>query len=385
MTISIYRRAALRASLAGAASSGRACRPARAGAARQLPRSWSASRPAAHPTWRPASGRQAGAGYARNVIVDNRPGAAGRIAIDALKAAPPDGRTLLLTPASTVTIYSAVYKKLSYNPFTDLLPVSLVCTFVHGFAVGPMVPAEVKTLAQYAAWAKANPGKSNCGNPGEGSFPHFLSMLLARGLDAPIQPVPYRGGAPPLADMAAGQLAALLLPDGAFLPFTKDGRARVLATSGEKRSPFHPDAATFAEQGVKDIVVTEWFGIFAHRAPARDPLKHSGTASWQSTPEPWPATASWPMSRSGPGRLKRTGSSLSARAAAQQGVQQDRAEGRGADAAHRELAELQREVAGAQHQGDRRRPACCGCRRSRPCCRPRCARRPRRSGRTPRC
>lgn len=164
--------------------------------------------------------------YARNALVDNRPGAAGRIGIDALKAAPPDGRTLLLTPASTVTIYSAVYKKLSYNPFTDLMPVSLVCTFVHGFAVGPMVPAEVKTLAQYAAWAMANPGKSSCGNPGEGSFPDFLSMLLARGLDAPIQPVPYRGGVQPLADMAAGQLASLMLPDGAFLPFTKDGRAR---------------------------------------------------------------------------------------------------------------------------------------------------------------
>lgn len=207
--------------------------------------------------------------YARNALVDNRPGAAGRIGIEALKSAPPDGRTLLLTPASTVTIYSAVYKKLSYNPFTDLLPVSLVCTFVHGFAVGPMVPAEVKTLAQYAAWAKANPAKSSCGNPGEGSFPHFLSMLLARGLDAPMQPIPYRGGVQPLADMAAGQLASLMLPDGAFLAFTKDGRARVLATSGEKPSPFYPDVATFADQGIKDIVVTEWFGIFA--PPATPP------------------------------------------------------------------------------------------------------------------
>jgi tripartite-type tricarboxylate transporter receptor subunit TctC len=215
-------------------------------------------------------------GYARNAMVDNRPGAAGRIGIDALKAAPPDGRTLLLTPASTITIYSAVYKKLSYNPFTDLLPVSLVCTFVHGFAVGPMVPAEVKTLAQYAAWAKANPDKSSCGNPGEGSFPHFLTMLLAKAIGAPIQPIPYRGGVQPLGEMAAGQLASLMLPDGAFLPFTRDGRARVLATSGEKRSPFHPEAATFAEQGVKDIVVTEWFGIFA---PPATPAAIVGRAS----------------------------------------------------------------------------------------------------------
>ena len=119
-------------------------------------------------------------GYARNALVDNRPGAAGRIAIDALKAAPPDGRTLLLTPASTVTIYSAVYKKLSYNPMTDLLPVSLVCTFVHGFAVGPLVPAEVKTLAQYAAWAKANPAKSSLRQSGRGLVPALPARCCSR-------------------------------------------------------------------------------------------------------------------------------------------------------------------------------------------------------------
>jgi tripartite-type tricarboxylate transporter receptor subunit TctC len=207
--------------------------------------------------------------YARSAIVDNKPGAAGRIAIDLLTSSQPDGRTLLVTPASTMTVYPHVYRQLTYTPATDVTPVTVASTFVHGFAVGPMVPAEVKTLAQFAAWAKANPTKANCGNPGEGSLPHFLTMLLARGLNVPIQAVPYRGGAPALADMAAGQLAALLLPDGAFLAFSKDNRARVLATSGPTRSPFYPDVATFAEQGVKDIVVTEWFGVFM--PPAASP------------------------------------------------------------------------------------------------------------------
>ena len=201
-------------------------------------------------------------GHAAKVIVDNKPGAAGRIAIDLLKASPPDGKTMIITPASTLTYYPHVYRKLSYDPMVDLTPVSVASTFVHGFAVGPMVPPEVKNLADYARWAKANPGKSSVGNPGEGSLPHFLTMVLARGLDAPIQAVPYRGGAPGLADMTAGQVAGLMLPDGSFSPFVKDGKARVLATSGTKRSQFFPDVATFAEQGVKDIVVTEWVGMF---------------------------------------------------------------------------------------------------------------------------
>src|ERR1044071_1761800 len=87
-------------------------------------------------------GERLAPGFARNVIVDNRPGAAGRIAIEMLKNSPPDGRTLVLTPASTVTVYTDIYKQLSYNPTTDLAPVSLTATFVHGCAVGPLVPAE---------------------------------------------------------------------------------------------------------------------------------------------------------------------------------------------------------------------------------------------------
>lgn len=200
-------------------------------------------------------------GYAKTAIVDNRPGAAGRIGIETLKSSPPDGRTMLLTPASVLTVYPHVYRQLSYNPVTDFSPVSVVSTFVHGFAVGPAVPAEVKTLTEFGEWAKANPGKANCGNPGEGSLPHFLTMVLARALGAPIQPIPYRGGAPAIPEMLSGQLAALMLPDGTFVPLTKDNRVRVLATSGTKRSQFFPDVPTFLEQGVKEIVVTEWYGL----------------------------------------------------------------------------------------------------------------------------
>ena len=177
-----------------------------------------------------------------------------------------------------MTVYADIYRNLSYNPTTDLAPVSLAATFVHGLAVGPMVPAEVKTLAQFADWCKANPGKASCGNPGEGSFPHFLTLVLAKALSAPIQPVPYRGGAPALNDMLAGQLAALLLPDGSFLPYAQDNKIRVLATSGTARSPFYPNVPTFAEQGVKDLVVTEWFGLFAPAATPPAMIAHASAA-----------------------------------------------------------------------------------------------------------
>jgi tripartite-type tricarboxylate transporter receptor subunit TctC len=105
-----------------------------------------------------------------------------------------------------------------------------------------MVLAEVKTLAQFGEWS--GPTRPRPVAQPVGSFPHFLTLVLAKALAAPIQAVPYRGGAPALADMMAGQLAALLLPDGFFLPYAKDNRARVLATSGATRSPFYPDVPT---------------------------------------------------------------------------------------------------------------------------------------------
>src|SRR5262245_6923857 len=97
--------------------------------------------------------------YAKSSLVDNRPGAAGRIAVDALKSSAANGQTMLLTPSSVVTLYPHVYQKLSYDVFKDLQPVSVVCDFDHGLTVGPAVPEQVKTLADFVVWAKANPTK----------------------------------------------------------------------------------------------------------------------------------------------------------------------------------------------------------------------------------
>ena len=206
----------------------------------------------------------AGSDYTRKgAVVENKTGAAGRIAIDTVKNGPADGSSLLLTPYSMMAIYPHIYKALSYDPVKDFAPVCMASSMSHGLAVGPMVPATVKTLKEFVAWAKANPDKANYGSPAAGSTPHFLGALLSLDTGVPMQHVAYRGSVPGVTDVIGGQLAAMLTPHGDFLANHRVGKIRILATSGKKRSPFVPEVATFAEQGFPDLTVEEWFGFFA--------------------------------------------------------------------------------------------------------------------------
>jgi tripartite-type tricarboxylate transporter receptor subunit TctC len=165
-------------------------------------------------------------------------------------------------------MYPHVYSKLSYDPFQDLTPVSTISEFVHGIAVGPAVPESVKTLPDLIAWFKANPDKASVGNPGEGSLPHFLTMLLARAIGVKIEAISYAGGPPGVKDTLGGQVPAMMATEGQFITYLKDGKLRMLATSGTQRSRFSPQVPTFTEQGVKSIQVSEWIGMFA---PAKTP------------------------------------------------------------------------------------------------------------------
>ncbi len=211
----------------------------------------------------------AGSGFTRNAaVVENKTGAAGRIAIDTVKNGPADGSSLLLTPYSMMAIYPHIYKALSYDPVKDFAPVCMASSMSHGLAVGPMVPATVKTLKEFVAWAKANPDKANYGSPAAGSTPHFLGALLSLDTGVPMQHVAYRGSVPGVTDVIGGQIAAMFTPHGDFLANHRAGKLRLLATSGKSRSPFVPEVATFAEQGFPELTVEEWFGFFA---PAKTP------------------------------------------------------------------------------------------------------------------
>src|SRR5690606_5832837 len=138
-----------------------------------------------------------------------------------------------------------------------------------GLAIGPAVPASVNTLEDFITWCKANPGQADCANPGEGSSPHFLTIMLARAAGVAIQPIPYKGTGPAINDVIGGQVPAIMVvAEGAYLNFQKEGKLRILATTGAERSRFFPDVPTFKEQGFGSIVFKEWFGLFM---PAKTP------------------------------------------------------------------------------------------------------------------
>jgi tripartite-type tricarboxylate transporter receptor subunit TctC len=199
---------------------------------------------------------------AENVLVEQRVGAGGRLAVTALRDAPPDGGTMLVSPSSMFTIYPHVYRKLAYKPETDAIAVSPMANATCGFGVGPMVPATVKTMGDFAAWAKAHPEQSSYASPAAGAMPHFLGDQFKRAAGIPLTHVPYRGAAPGLQDLMGGQIASGCFLLGDLLPFVAGGRVRILGVTDHERSRFAPEVPTFAEQGFKGIIGVETYGLF---------------------------------------------------------------------------------------------------------------------------
>jgi tripartite-type tricarboxylate transporter receptor subunit TctC len=206
--------------------------------------------------------------YAPSTIVDNKAGAGGRLGAQAVKTGDADGSTLLVTPASILTIYPHVYKKLGYDTLADFTPVSSAAKVTFAFSVSSGVPASVKTLADYVAWAKANPKDANFGSPAAGATPHFVGTMLGRAAGLSLNHVPYKGGAPLVSDLLGGQIQAgvNVLPE--VLQHAGSGKIRILAVSGAKRSRFLPAVPTFAEAGFKDVEAEEYFAVFV---PAKTP------------------------------------------------------------------------------------------------------------------
>ena len=217
-------------------------------------------------------------GYARVAVVENKTGAGGQIAVQTVKAAPPDGSTVLQTPMSMLGVYPHIYKKLPYDPVADVLPVTLGCTFDFGFAVGPQVPASVRNVPEFLAWCKANPALANFGSPAAGSVPHFIGVLMGKQANVDLKHVPFRGTQPAILDMIGGQIAAVSGPIGEFTQHVAAGKCRLLAATGAKRSPFAPNTPTLVEQGLKDFAFEEWFGFYVPAKTPADVINRLNTA-----------------------------------------------------------------------------------------------------------
>lgn len=192
-------------------------------------------------------------------IVENKAGAGGRLALDTLMSAPADGGSILLLPAGTLTIYPHIYSSFKYDALKDMVPVATACEFQFGMAVGPAVPASVKTVNEFLVWGKANPEKAQYGTPGAGTAMHFIAMELGRLGKVDLQHIPYKGGAPALTDAMGGQVAAVFTTLPLLIQQHKAGKVRILAMSGESRLDAVKGVPTFKESGFPTLTMSEMF------------------------------------------------------------------------------------------------------------------------------
>jgi tripartite-type tricarboxylate transporter receptor subunit TctC len=195
------------------------------------------------------------------ILVENRPSAGGRVAAELLKTAPADGTVYMPTPIVVPVLAPMVFRKLNYDPLTDMVPVGLMTNFNFALGVHPSHPA--KTMRELVTWLKSNPAKANFGSPAPGSLPHFFGLLIGSEASVPMVHVPYNGGGPLQAAVMAGDLPVAIDVVSEFVQNHRAGKVRVLATSGAQRSSALPDVPTFVEQGFTNIVGNGWFAVYA--------------------------------------------------------------------------------------------------------------------------
>jgi len=223
--------------------------------------------------------------YANSVIVQNRPGAGGQIAAAYVKDQPADGSVFLFTPAFPMVIHPHTYKQLRYDTLKDFTPIATTHFGTLALSVGPGMPAEVKTLKDFIAWAKQNPDKARFGAPTGGSQ-HFTGLMFARDAGIKLELVSYPGGAPSVVDALGGHVPAIITPLAEVLPHAREGKLRILATTPQKRSELAPDIPTFYEEGFQNVVVQDWTGFLAPAGTPADVVARANAAISEAVQTP---------------------------------------------------------------------------------------------------
>jgi tripartite-type tricarboxylate transporter receptor subunit TctC len=199
--------------------------------------------------------------WGQQVVVENKPGGNGFIAMTAAAKAPADGYTVVMATGGDVAINPAMFKDMPYDVQRDLAPIALVSDAPLVLAAHAATP--YKTVAEVIAAAKAQPGRLSVSTPGNGSINQIVLEWMALNTDTRFQHIPYKGGAPAAAALAAGDIPLGVLASSSIAPHVKSGRARVLAVTMAKRSRLNPEWPTLQEEGVKDVDASNWTALFA--------------------------------------------------------------------------------------------------------------------------
>ena len=195
----------------------------------------------------------------QNVVVENKPGAAGRIAIEQLKNSASDGNTVLVMPSGPVVLFPHVFKKLNYDVNKDLAPISQLASFQFCVVSGPK--SNVKTMAELVARAKADPGTATFGSSGNGTVPHFLGLMIGDAVGVELQHVPFQGGAPAMTALMGGHIGYTMDVVTEAMEQHRAGKVRIIAVAGAQRAPQLPDVPTLREQGVA-MDAGAWFAMY---------------------------------------------------------------------------------------------------------------------------
>ena len=193
------------------------------------------------------------------VVVENRPGAGGRIALQQVKRAAPDGQTVIVLPSGPMVLFPHVYKKLDYDAVKDFSPVSLIANFQFGVVAGPA--SKAKTVGEMVQAAKAQPGVASYGTPGLGTLPHFMGVLFEQQVGAKLNHVPFQGGGPANTALLGGHIHYKFDVVTETAELHRAGKVRIIAVTGAQRDPQVPEVPTLKEQGV-DMVATAWFAMY---------------------------------------------------------------------------------------------------------------------------